>query len=92
MKSIIQETEECFICRKYFKIEGSPDDVHHCIHGGMRERADADGLTVYLCRFHHSRLHDYNEFDRALQIEAQRVFIKKYSREEWFEHYGKFYE
>ena len=101
IKSIIQKDKECFICRKYFKIEGSPDDVHHCIHGSMRERADKDGLTVYLCRFHHERLHDKGEFDRALQVEAQRCFIsneirkgftEEDARNTWYSHYQKFWE
>ena len=92
MKSIIQTTKECFICREFYGIEGAPDDPHHCIHGGSRRRADSDGLYVYLCRFHHDRLHDHGEFDKELQIIAQRKFLETHTRKEWFERYGKFYD
>ena len=91
MKSIIQENKECFICRNYYGIEGSPDDIHHCLGGCRRILADQDGLWVYLCRHHHTRLHDFGEFKHQLQIEAQKAFESKYSHDEWMGRYGKNY-
>ena len=92
--SIIQTKTECFICRQFFNFETLyPLERHHFLHGtGMRQLADADGLWAWLCVRHHRELHDLNKFDKDLQIIAQRAYIKKHSREEYFKRYGKFYE
>ena len=101
MKSIIQENRECYICRTIYNIEGSGDDLHHCLHGSYRQLADEDGLTVYLCRYHHSRLHDKGEFDMMLKIKAMRAYIAKLmtegvseedARERFRKRYDKFFE
>lgn len=100
MKSIIQTKDECYICRKFYGIEGTPDDPHHCLHGSYRELADRDGLVVKLCRFHHERLHTKGEFDKQLQAEAQNAFIEKRKSEGYTEsqarglflnRYGRFF-
>lgn len=78
MKSIIQDEDECFICRMIYKVETPATETHHVIYGrGMRELADRDGLTVRLCNLHHDRLHRKHEFDKALQIIGQRKYIEK---------------
>lgn len=92
--SIIQKKTECFICRSFYNFETLyPLERHHLLHGtGMRKLADEDGLWVWLCVRHHRELHDLNRHDHDLQIVGQRAYIKKYSREEYFRRYGKFYE
>lgn len=76
MKSIISDKKECFLCGQTYGLE-----VHHCIHGyGRRKLADQDGLTVYLCRVCHSRLHDLGIHDTDLKMLAQR---------KWQDHYHK---
>ena len=102
MKSIIQEKDECFICRMIYKVETPAPDTHHVIYGnGLRELADSDGLTVKLCRYHHDRLHTKHEFDKALQIIGQRKYIEKLmtegltedeARERFRARYGKYIE
>lgn len=102
MKSIIQSEDECFICRLIYKVGTPASDTHHVIYGtGLRELADADGLTVRLCRYHHDRLHKKHEFDKALQIIGQKKYIEKLmsegmteedARERFRERYGKYYE
>jgi len=66
---------------------------HHVLHGTARRRlADEDGLTVYLCRIHHTRLHDAGEFDRELEEIGQRAWEGRYgSREDFIKRYGKSY-
>ena len=101
MESIIQSGDECYICVLIYGEDTPGTERHHCLHGAMRANADADGLTVKLCRYHHSRLHDKGEFDKSLQIIAQRTYIDKLitegmteeeARERFRSRYGKFYE
>ena len=94
MKSILQNNAECFVCRKFYNVATlHPLEKHHFIHGrGMRKLADEDGLFAWVCCKHHRDIHDKGLFDKDLQIVAQRAYIEKYSREEWFKRYGKYYE
>lgn len=102
MKSIIQNEDECFICRLIYKTDTPATETHHVIYGrGLRELSDADGLTVRLCQFHHDRLHKKHEFDMALKIIAQRKYIENRmtegmtedeARERFRERYGKYFE
>lgn len=79
---------ECFICHSTMNL-----DLHHCIHGsGRKPLADEDGLFVALCRLHHTRLHDFGEYDGELKALAQRTYVKEHSREEFLKRYGRFYE
>lgn len=92
--SKISTQANCYLCRiTRGEIIHAPLERHHCLHGtGMRKLADEDGLWVWLCTQHHRRLHDKNEYDKELQIIAQRAYIKEHGREEYFKRYGKFYE
>lgn len=101
MKSIISDSNDCYICVFIYNTDTPGTEVHHCLHGSMRANADADGLTVKLCNRHHRRLHDLGEFDKSLQIIAQRAYIEKLmsegmreeeARERFRSRYGKFYE
>lgn len=88
-KSIIQPHDtKCYICGSW-----RPTDRHHCLHGtSMRKKADADGLTVLLCRECHMNLHDLGEGDRLLQQVAQWHWENEYgSREDFIKRYGKSY-
>lgn len=86
MKSIIPQgdTDTCYLCGAW------ATDTHHCLHGSYRKQADADGLTVRLCRECHQALHDKGTNDRALQAEAQMAWERHYgSREEFIKRYGR---
>lgn len=97
--SKIQKTCECYLCH------GSSSkglEHHHCLHGtGQRKLADEDGLWVWLCRKCHSRLHDFNEHDKELQLIAQQTYIQEQrskgfteeiGRNLFRERYGRFYD
>lgn len=97
--SKIQTNCECFLCHKS---ANNGLEHHHCLHGtGQRKLADEDGLWVWLCRKCHSRLHDFNEHDRDLQIIAQQTYIREQrktgypedvARELFLKRYGKYYD
>lgn len=77
--------DECFIC-------GRPaTDTHHIFHGCRRKAADEMGLTVRLCRYCHSMIHDKGKYDRELQQLCQEEWERTHSREEWMEKIGKNY-
>lgn len=49
----------CIICSK------PRTDVHHLVYGNAKRRlADADSLTVPLCREHHEAMHN----DKGMQV------------------------
>ena len=78
----------CYICGK------NPTDTHHCLHGaGRRQLAEEDGLYVKLCRGCHDRIHfgDGHKIDLFLEQEAQEVYEKKHTRQDFMDRYGKNY-
>lgn len=86
MKSIIPQgdTDTCYLCGAW------ATDTHHCLHGSYRKQADADGLTVHLCRHCHTLLHDHGVADKFLQQIAQLSWEQKYgTRDEFMKRYGR---
>lgn len=87
----MQNDKSCYICGKLgFDTPGQ--ELHHIIHGvANRKLADEDGLTCWLCKYHHTRLHDKGEWDKDLQREAQQKWMDINGRitEEWVKRYGK---
>lgn len=89
MQSIIQKERECYFC---FRTRGL--ELHHCLHGtANRKKADADGLTVYLCWECHQALHDHGTGDNALKQLAQRIWMRANDNDEdaFRARYGKSY-
>ena len=88
-ESIIQKERECYFC---FRTTGL--QRHHCLHGtASRKKADADGLTVWLCHQCHAALHDHGAGDDALKVLAQRVWMREYNatEQDFRFRYGKSY-
>lgn len=89
MKSIIQDGRYCYLC-------GSPGplQLHHCLHGPYRSKADEDGLVVWLCVDCHTNLHQRGWDDKTLKSIAQTVWMRKNKKsvEEWIRRYGKNYK
>ncbi len=91
MKSIIQDTKECYFCGRTNDLE-----LHHIFMGQKhRGLADEDGLVVWLCANHHrisnNSVHLNKEMRLTLQILGQKKYLETHSMEEWMERYGKNY-
>ena len=102
MKSILQDTKECYLCRieanlKWYNGELSDQwlDEHH-IFGGTanRKKSEQHGLKVYLCnqKGHHKGAagpHMNRLVDLSLKGIGQREFEKNHTREEFIKEFGK---
>lgn len=91
-KSIISDDKVCFVCR------GSATDIHHCLAGRNRKKADKYGLTVWLCRKCHTRIHSAKEGDPYMNASlflkqtAQQAFEKQIgTREDFIKEFGRNY-
>ena len=80
-KSIIKGNMKgvCYICKRFGQTE-----EHHIFRGKNRKRADADGMTVYLCHFCH------NEPPNGVHFNKRRnTQLKQIGQRAWMNHYGK---
>lgn len=86
MKSLFSEEKVCWFC-------GNPRaELHHIVNGGgNRELSDEYGLTMYLCRRHHERVHSDQKLDESLKKHAQEKFEETHSHEEWMDLFHKNY-
>lgn len=76
MESIINDKKECFVCHKKNFLH-----LHHIFFGRNRKKADEDGLTVYLCYFHHEGdygVHGKNghDLDKQLKEMAEKKWME----------------
>ena len=77
---------ECYICGRTTQLQ-----MHHMLHGSMREQADRLGLTCDLCLCCQQKLHDKGEYDKFIQRAGQRKFEETRTRKEFMEIFGKNY-
>lgn len=86
--SIIQDEKRCFITGTTSGL-----DLHHCIHGSNRKKADRLGLTVWLRHDIHMMLHarqkPFETLDDDLKKVAQRAYEEKIgTREDFLKEFG----
>ena len=93
MSSIITNKKECYICKTTANLH-----LHHVMFGRNRKRADEDGLTVYLCYYHHEGTYGVHgssghELDLKLKIIAEKRWCEFYNKsiEQFIKRYGKNY-
>lgn len=89
MNSIIQETKRCWVCGKRTGLER-----HHVLGGPNRKHSEEHGLTVWLCREHHTGpagAHNNRELSLMLRETAQLAFERNHTREEWMQIFGRNY-
>lgn len=92
MRSIIDNTRRCFICKTERNLH-----KHHIFYGaGRRTTSEKQGCWVYLCGYHHNLsdegIHFNAERDMALKKYAQHVWEEKNgSREDFIRTFGKSY-
>ena len=87
------DTEHCYIHKKFLGIKVNADHIHHCMHGSNRKLADADHLVCGLCEPCHRMLHDLGYHDLDLQQDAERAWLEHNNAtiEDWIKRYGKNY-
>ena len=87
MQSVIQSNwNECFMCH------GIPTDVHHCLRGKYRPKAEEFKLVIHVCRKCHTRIHENQEIFDCYRMLAQRVFESKIGdRYMWRKNFGRSY-
>lgn len=79
-KSILQEKKECFICKSTNMLH-----LHHVFEGtGRRKVSDREGLTIWLCPYHHNASNNSVHYDRKLDLK-----IKRWAEQKWLEKTGK---
>ncbi len=99
MKSIMQEKNgRCYLCEKLGYHAGiwSLMEEHHVFGGtANRKMSERYGLKVYLCVGHHREgpcaVHTNAEMAESLKRDAQRVFERTHTREEFMQIFGKNY-
>lgn len=86
--SILQEEKECFLCGKR---TGVKIDKHEAFGGANRQKSIEWGLVYYLCRDCHKKADVDISTKKYLHAYARGKFIKKYSKEEFLNEFGKNY-
>ena len=93
MKSIIVNEKKCYVCGTTLNLH-----LHHVMFGRNRKKADEDGLTVYLCYYHHEGtygVHGRNghELDEKLKTIAETRWCEFYNKtpEDFIKRYGRNY-
>lgn len=90
--SIMQEEKECYVCGTIHCLER-----HHVFGGAYRKKSERDGLTVYLCHWHHNEppygVHHNRENMDRLRARAQAVYMKVNGAtvEDFIREYGRNY-
>ena len=87
---MIDDKKRCYLCGSTQNLQ-----VHHCLFGNNRKKADKLGLMVYLCMDCHTGsrgVHIVNSKGlKELQILAQKKFEETHTRDEFMEIFHKNY-
>lgn len=87
MDSIMQKAKACYHCGRAWGL-----DKHHVMNGNpQRKYAEADGLTVWLCRECHDLIHRDATLRLELKEKAQAAWLRIYGIQAFRERYGKSY-
>ena len=101
--SIIQPEEDwgkCYLCMLLdhdYTVKRELEKHHVFFGAGQRDKSEADGLTVHLCRNHHKAnggpdaVHRNNDVRRRLCAIGQKAYEQKYGHEAYMERYGRSY-
>lgn len=91
-KSKIDNRKYCFLCGRWYDLQR-----HHCLSGPDRQKAEEDGLWVWLCASCHvsgpHAVHGpYGTDNRQLlRREAQKAYERDHTRAEFMARYGRNY-
>lgn len=80
MNSILQSNKRCWVCGIT-----SPLHLHHVVGGsGKRAISDREGLTIWLCPYHHNMSDKGIHFDKELDLR-----VKQMAQMEWMQQNNK---
>ena len=93
MKSIINQAKICYVCGTTSNLH-----LHHILFGRNRKKADEDGLTIYLCYYHHEGtdgVHGFNGHNLDIELKqlAEKRWLEENNKqvEDFIKRYGKNY-
>lgn len=90
IKSIIQDTKECFLCSRVDCLES-----HHIFGGFNREHSEKYGLKVWLCHWCHNEppngVHHNKETMQWLHLMGQKAFENTYIDLDFTKIFGRNY-
>lgn len=91
MKSILQDTKECYITCRTDNL-----NKHHIYFSANRKISDKNGFWVWLTGEYHNQnsridVHHNRELDLKLKRECQAAYEKTHSREDFMKLIGKNY-
>jgi hypothetical protein len=94
MRSIMQRNRGCYVCGDNNYLES-----HHIFYGNRnRNKAEKDGLKVFLCYEHHRGTYgihgrEGHELDTKLKQDAERTWLKHYNKtiDDFIDRYGRNY-
>ncbi len=78
---ITNNLKKCYFC------ELDKDDLHEVFGGRNRQKSIKWGLVIPICRIHHRKITDDEQFNEIMQHIAKNIFIKKYGKEKFIEEF-----
>lgn len=93
-QSILQKKDgRCFLCMILYQnyIQYPEVDKHHAFRGKNRQICEEEGLTVYLCRRHHTAgkeaVHNNKEMDELVKNYARAAWLQNHTTEEFYQRF-----
>ena len=94
MNSIMQDKKECYVCGTQFNLH-----KHHIMKGiRNRNKAEQDGLWVYLCYEHHEGTNGVHgkygdKLNKRLIVDGENQWLCYYNKtiDDFIQRYGKNY-
>lgn len=97
MKSFIQKDKECYLCRRFYGIHNDSGLHKHHVYEGWANRSVSEkmGAWIFLCGRHHNLsdqgIHFNKDIDLEVKKEAQRLYEKNHTREDFMKLIGRNY-
>ena len=97
-ESILQDTKECYVCRKRYNMSAVGGlQKHHIYAGKNRKVSDLNGFWVWLLPLWHTgcnhavHCRDGAALDMELKQDCQRKYEETHSRDEFIKLIGRSY-
>lgn len=83
---LTDDMEHCYICKK------PKEDINEIFMGRNRQNSMKYGLCIPMCRKCHNKFHEVRAYQLHIMKEAQEVFEKIYSHEEFMQIFRENYK